>query len=402
MGQSLKYDKEYLEELLVVTDTVRAERQIRKNMNDWELVLVIMQEKYPDRKLTKESVRNSYRRLTNANRVNNVVKERDDRRMGRTSNHMRVLAETKYKRPIYYIMERLELTEPEVMAAVAKLQLEGYRGVSVFKENGVTYVHNRIRYNTSQPLLSGDEEGIHIYDGRQSKTIEFAVVSDTHFGNINADKKSLHEFYNLINKRGIKTVLHVGDLVDGYYTNRPTSVLEQYATGYTDQLKDFVKDFPKIEGITTYGITGNHDYTHMRNGFANMGEGISAIRPDFVYLGHNFGRIYLGPKVSVSLIHPTDGISQNFNKKIRDMIERSPERRSDIMLIGHYHKIAMVQHRGINAYVVPSFEKKTSFMQDMGLDSIVGGMIFKVKTDKDDNILSVVTEIIEYNDDGRE
>lgn len=394
MAQSKKRDKEYLQ---VLSETVTNVRIDNNNKNNWKMTLQNMQQHFPNRKMSKESVRNSYRRLMNINNVNHVVKRRDDKRMGRLSLEDRLLSEVKVKRPMTVLMDRLEATEDEIMLAISRLQLRGFRAVAAFLDNGILYVQNRVTATTTVPLLAGDEPGKDVFDLYTGNKIQFAVVSDTHFGNIHAKKEELHKFYKEIKSRGITTVLHAGDLVDGYYPNRPTSMLEQYAHGFTEQLNDFIKDYPKIPGITTYFITGNHDHTFMRQGLANIGEVVDSIRDDMIYLGHNFGRVYVAPKVSVSLIHPTDGISQNFNKKIRDIIERSPERRSDIMCIGHYHKVAMVEHRGVSGYVVPSFEGKTSFMQDMGLESVVGGMIFTVNTDKvTDEIISISTEIIKY------
>ena len=50
---------------------------------------------------------------------------------------------------------------------------------------------------------------------------ELCVVSDTHLGNIHNQLHLLNEVYEEAYNRGIDTVLHVGDLVDGNYPNRP-------------------------------------------------------------------------------------------------------------------------------------------------------------------------------------
>lgn len=395
MGTAWDDDEDFLRKLLAVVAKVR-KASPKGNRISWVTVSAEMHKHYPNRKLSREAYRNRYRRLTD-NKVNQITKRKDDRVAGRITLEQRLLNEIKRKRPLEWLKVRLDATEQEILAAVSKLQMNGFRGVQIYSEEGITFIHNYVRKTKTIPHLEGPEEGLDIYDKMQGKVIEFAVVSDTHFGNLCADKVSLNKFYDEVERRGLTTVLHAGDLTDGHYTNRPTSVLEQYAVGFSNQLRDFVKDYPRRDGITTYAISGNHDFTYMRNGFANIGEVIDDMRDDIIYLGHNFGRIHLGPKLSVSLIHPTGGISQNYNKRIRDIIEKSPERKSDIMLIGHYHKWAFVKHQGSYGYVVPSFEKRTEFMRDIGIDSVVGGLFFKIKTDSDDNILSVTTEIIEYD-----
>lgn len=364
--------------------------------HDWNQVLVTMQGLFPNRPLTKESLRNRYRRLTDL-KVHQITQRKDDFVAGRTTLEQKVLNEIKQKRPLAYLVDRLGVPEEKIFEAVAKLQMQGFRAISIFDEEGVKYVHNRVRFYSTIPGIAGGEEGLDISDLYGGETITFAVVSDTHVGSLCFAKKELHKFYDIVAERGINTVFHVGDLSDGYYTNRPTSVLEQDAVGYTNQLRAFVRNYPQRAGVTTFAITGNHDYTHMRNGFANIGEGIAELREDIVYLGHNFGRLHVAKNVDVSLIHPTDGAAANLSEKLRSLVDRNMNRRSKIMLVGHYHKTAHEKYNGVYAYMVPSFEKKTGFMDDNNLTTDVGGMIFTVHMDKKGNILRITTEYYDFS-----
>ena len=393
--KSIRRDKHFLETLLITIANVRNANPARKSDN-WKEVLSIMQRRFPRRALTVEGLRNRYRRLTDV-KVNQITKRKDDFVAGRQSIEQKVLHEIKRKRPLAYLVEKLDLPEGRILEALAKLQMKGYRGIAIYDEDGVKFAHNRVRFFKTIPGLAGNEEGFDLSDIYGGETITFAVVSDTHFGNKMADKKSLSKFYDLVQSRGISTVLHVGDLTDGYYTNRPTSVLEQDAVGFSNQLRMFVKQYPRREGITTYCITGNHDYTHMRNGFANIGEAVNDLRDDIVYLGHNFGRILLAKGLDVSLIHPTDGAGSGLSDKLRRLIEHNKNRRSKIMLVGHYHKSAHEKYQGCYGYLVPGFERKTAFMDDNNLTSDVAGMIFHVSMDKKGNILTVGTEYHDYS-----
>jgi predicted phosphodiesterase len=392
---SIKRDEHFLKTLLTEVANVRSSNPHRISVS-WKTVLVRMQAHFPSRELTIEGLRNRYRRLIDV-KVNQITKRKDDYVSGKMSLEKRVLHEIRNKRPVAYVCERLDISEDKLFEVVAKLQYSGYRGVAVYDEDGVKFVHNRIRFFSTIPGLSGGEEGLDLSDIYGGERLTFAVVSDTHWGNKKTAKKELNKFYNLVESRGIDTVFHVGDLTDGYYTHRPTSVLEQEAVGYTNQLKLFVKEYPRREGITTYCITGNHDYTHMRNGFANIGEGIADLRDDIIYLGHNFGRLHLTDKVDVSLIHPTDGAGAGLSDKLRHLIDKNHNRRSKIMLVGHYHKTAHEKYNGVYAYMVPSFEKKTDFMDDNNLTTDVAGMIFTVMVDKKGDVISVHTEYYDYS-----
>jgi UDP-2,3-diacylglucosamine pyrophosphatase LpxH len=394
--RSVKKDKYFLKALLVTVEQFRKESPNGRITISWEQVHDTMSKRFPKRQISKEGLRNRYRRLTDV-KVNQITKRKDDFVAGRTTLEQRVLNEIKTKRPVAWLMERLGVSEDEIYQAVAKLQRDGFRGVSIYNDEGIIFVHNRVRFFQTIPGMSGDTMGLDLSSIFGGEVIRFGVVSDTHFGNKSAAIKELHKFYDVLAEEGISTVFHVGDLTDGYYMQRPTSVLEQNAVGYSNQLKLFVDNYPRRPGITTYCISGNHDYTHMRNGMANIGENIMDKRDDINYLGHNFGKAHLRKGLSVSLIHPTDGASAALSSKLRELIDRNSNRRSEIMLVGHYHKIAHEHYNGVWAYMVPSFEHKTAFMDDNNLTTEVAGMIFTVYTNKKGKIVSISTHTFDYS-----
>jgi hypothetical protein len=133
----------------------------------------------------------------------------------------------------------------------------------------------------------------------------------------------------------------------------------------------------------------------MRNGFANIGEAISNRRDDMIYLGHNFAQIDIHPDVTLGLIHPTDGSTNTMSLKLQQIISKNQKRRSDIMLVGHYHKSVAIKYMGVYGYMVPSFQHQTPFMEDNNLTSDVGAMIFTVKVINGE-IRTITTEYIAF------
>jgi len=124
-------DKLFLDTLISTVEEIRGAVPKGKKRTNWIAVLDIMSSKFPSRRMTKESLRNSYRRITNTNKVNQITKKRDDKRMGRVKLEQRLLAEIKTKRPIDYLCERLDVPESKIYEAVAKLQMQGYRAVKI-------------------------------------------------------------------------------------------------------------------------------------------------------------------------------------------------------------------------------------------------------------------------------
>lgn len=374
-------DKIFLEELLSAVEYVRKEHPRGKTTN-WKKVKEHLQSKR-----SIESLRNHYRRLTDY-KVTQLVKRKDDFRMGRTTIEQRVLNEIKKKRPLVWLMKRLDITEEETLSAVARLQISGYRGVTVFKEDDVVFVQNIVPAKGSTTFTTTD-----LTDVTEGDTITFAVLGDVHMGSKFSDTEVLNKAYDDIASRGITTVLNTGDISEGHYTNRPTSINDLTHIGFQEQLRHIVQDYPQREDVMTYFITGNHDYTHMRNGLANIGETIGGIREDMMYLGHNFARVYLHPAFSVSIIHPSDSSTKALSQRLQNIINNSNTRKSDMMFVGHYHKTLYMHYKGVHGYLVPSMQRETTFMQDYNMTSDVGYIIVTVKV-ANDEIIKVDNEFI--------
>ena len=356
---------------------------------NWVKVGLILNGQYPNERRTVNSWRMMYRR--NFNEKYQITKKRVDaayydKKLGRVDVDERIIHQIKKRKELHYLADLFGYTDEELLLVIQKLKLAGYGNIQVWDEDGKIFVHNpNYKFATSRE-----------YEIKPSDEIKIAVVTDTHLGSTFAAEHELHQFYEYINSLGITKVLHLGDLTDGWYQKRPTSIFEQTAVGFQNQLNYFVNHYPRVKGIKTYAITGNHDQTHMFNGGANMGELVARLRDDFVYLGHNHAFFKISDKVKISLIHPTDGSTQTISYKIQQVIDRNAERKAEIMLIGHYHKTASVFYKGSWGFMCPSFQHKSSFMSDNNLTSDVGGMILTIKLDKDGSLKSLNSEWVMY------
>ncbi|NCC68207.1 MAG: metallophosphoesterase [Clostridia bacterium] len=345
-------------------------------LTDWGKVWSTMTDLYPELSISREGLRSLYRRHNPSSPAP-------------TSLKMDLLGAIKRPRAAGSLMEEFQLPGPDLSSLIASLVADGYRGVTTWVENGTVYVGN-----IKKPRTDGvDVDFSELTEGRD---LHFAVVSDTHLGSKYEALDELRRFYRMLEDRGIDTVYHVGDLSEGYYSNRPVSIFDTHAVGFTEQVKHIVANYPK-GNMTTFFITGNHDATHFRNGFADIGEAVSAEREDLVYLGHNFAKVHLTPHLTMALIHPTDGVTNTLSLKLQHIIERNAARRADIMLVGHYHKSCAVKYRDVYGYLVPSFQHVTPFMADNNLYSDVAGMIFTARVDKDGRLLSIVTEYVDMS-----
>lgn len=226
---------------------------------------------------------------------------------------------------------------------------------------------------------------------------EIGVVSDTHFGNIHQQLHLLNDFYEEAYNRGIDTVLHCGDVVDGFYTNRPESPRQQFLHGFDEQAGYVVDMYPRVKGITTKYILGSHDETHYKNGQATVSKWVSRCRDDMEYLGQDFASISING-VKIFMDHPGGGSAQAVSYKPQKRIEiLESEYKPKILLIGHYHKCYSFVYRNVRGIEVPCFCGKTQFQQKQGLSNVVGAYFLNIWSDKKGNIQYFEPEEIVYD-----
>lgn len=225
---------------------------------------------------------------------------------------------------------------------------------------------------------------------------ELLVVSDTHFGNIHNQVHLLNELYLEAYNRGIKTALHVGDITDGNYPNRPENPRQQFLHGFDEQVGYIVDMYPKIDSLTTYYILGSHDETHYKNGQATVDFWIDKCRKDMKCLGQDTGEIVIN-KVKYLLDHPGGGSAQSLSYKPQKRIEiLESNNKPKVMLIGHYHKSYAFAYRNVQCIQIPSLCTKTQFQQKQGLVNSVGGYFLKVYSDSKGNIQYFEPEEVIY------
>ena len=244
------------------------------------------------------------------------------------------------------------------------------------------------------------KEGIEIFDKPLAKQIskvskvpldelihtQLCVVSDTHLGNIHQQLHFLNQIYEEAYKRGIDTVLHCGDLVDGNYTNRPEQPRQQFLHGFDQQIGYVVDMYPQVKGITTKFILGSHDETHYKNDQATAGFWIPKCRKDMIYLGQDTADLNIN-KIKITMDHPGGGSSKAVSYQLQKRIELLESgNKPKILIAGHYHKSYSFTYRNVRGILVGSCCDLTQFQQKQGLSNVVGAYFLDIYSDKYGNI----------------
>ena len=274
-------------------------------------------------------------------------------------------------------MLKFHIKSTELQGILELCRIYG-KNIDIVEKNGtIVFEKSQTRtFITTKPDLT------------QEKLIltEICVVSDTHLGNIHQQLHLLNQIYQEAYNRGITTVLHCGDLVDGNYPNRPEQPRQQFLHGFDEQAGYVVDMYPKVEGITTKYILGSHDETHYKNGQATISNWVSRCRDDMIYLGQDSAAITING-VKIFMDHPGGGSAQALSYKPQKRIEiLESDFKPKILLIGHYHKSYSFVYRNVRGIEVPCLCDKTQFQQKQGLSNAVGAYFLTIYSDSKGNI----------------
>jgi len=229
-----------------------------------------------------------------------------------------------------------------------------------------------------------------------NKTFKFAIVSDTHFGSKLAKINELHTFYEICRKDGIDTIIHAGDIVDGnrVFFGHET---ELDVWGAANQAKFAIENYPKIKGIKTYFITGNHCLSFFKQNGIDVGELITQKREDLVYCGQFIGNISING-VNIRFIHP-DGYAYAISYKSQKIAEQIPSgEKPHIICFGHWHQALYFFYRNMHIINCGAFQGQSQFLLRKGVNPAIGGWTIKVRVadDKKKTILAFTPTFVPF------
>ena len=170
--------------------------------------------------------------------------------------------------------------------------------------------------------------------------IRFAVLGDTQLNSKYTQLTALHQFYDIAaNQYGIDTFYHTGDMDEGEQM-RMGHQYECYNQGADDHLDEIIRVYPRIDGIKTYFITGNHDHSLMKRAGYDIGRHIAKEREDMIYLGPDYAIIEFGDSgCNMGLDHPGGGTAYAISYKMQKLVSAMMGgQKPNIYCAGHYHK----------------------------------------------------------------
>lgn len=300
-----------------------------------------------------------------------------------------LLSKLKYlinkKKSFQAICEELQLEPYQIYGLAELLKMEGF-AIDIQPESLV---------KITQPVPKAG-----IYEIPKTSPTDLLLISDTHLGSKCDRLDLINAAYQEAAKREITTVLHAGDISDGYYPNRPQQLYELRAIG-ADQTTDYiVNKYPHIDGIDTYFIAGNHDFTFIRNDGFDIGRAIDRQRDDMHYLGPDVATVDIDG-LKVRLVHGSKGPAYALSYKLQKYAETIDEsEKPHILMQGHFHNSFYMQYQGMHCFQVPSTIDQTQFARSMGMKNEKGVWFVHLERDDRGNIVSVTPELYDFNNTG--
>lgn len=260
----------------------------------------------------------------------------------------------------YYINKRKNV---DVIAS--ELGLEKYQVYGIVQElinQGYLYdiVDGEI-VKLSRPKISDD-----IYCIKSELDhVRMLLISDTHLCSKYDRLDIIRYLYSKAQETGTNYVLHSGDFTDGKST-RPEHVYELKELSYEGQVQYCVDNYPRVEGLQTFVISGNHDDWWTKSTGSEIIKSIAKQRDDIVYLGPDAADLRIG-KLKVHLFHGKGAQAYAKSYKAQKYLDAMPiDKRPHILQLGHIHQAFFYQQDNTSVFQTGCLEDQTPYCRSQG------------------------------------
>ena len=160
---------------------------------------------------------------------------------------------TKKEKHISLVSSALELSDYEIIGLARDLNEAGYNIVVKQFDDGFHIIN--------QGDVIDKETSTYSFETDESNEFKFVGISDVRLGANNQQLAILNDIYRKAQEMGIHNVILCGNISAGL---RPITDTESNFIDDTQAQIDYiVANYPKVEGITTYFISGKEDDKHI-------------------------------------------------------------------------------------------------------------------------------------------
>lgn len=294
---------------------------------------------------------------------------------------------TKKEISVKEICKILEISDKQLFLLLKYLRDDKKNIVTDNRADGL-YLYNR-----------GEE---HLYDGtinfetNTNNEFNFVAISDLRIGSKAQQMSIINDIYLKASELGYDKVMICSNITEGVCAMQNKLFNGKFINDTYLQAKYIADNFPKIEGITTYIVTGPKDESHLKNNNVNIGMKISNLRDDFVYLGQNSVDIMID-NVFMQIYNSDKTQTYTMSYRPEQVMEAfRSENKPDFILYGGLLQKDRTSRRDIDCYTIPTVIGTTLEMKLKRQTNTVGAIYFKVKTDKKGNLEKVEQLVSPY------
>lgn len=235
--------------------------------------------------------------------------------------------------------------------------------------------------------------------------IRFGVISDTHLVSKYSRLDVINALYDIYEHEGIHTVYHAGNWIDG---EARFNKYDLYCIGVENQVKYFIENYPKREGITTYIISGDdHEGWYVQNLGLNIGRIMEdrardVKRKDLIDLGYMERDLIFKKGKGQSIIrvmHAGGGSAYAISYTVQKIAESyQGGEKPSFVIVGHFHKFDYSYPREIHFLQPGCTQDQSPFMRKKRIQAMVGGCIVNIKQDNHGVFVRVQIEWFPFYD----
>ncbi len=235
------------------------------------------------------------------------------------------------------------------------------------------------------------------------REVTFGALGDSHLCSNYERNDILESLYDIYAERGVQTVYHTGNWIDGEASFNQHEI---HTHGIDGQCTYFLRTYPQREGIVTRYIVGDdhENWWHQKHGI-DIGKHLEDMakrvgRDDLHYLGFMEEDVPVveGSERTIRVLHAGGGSSYALSHTSQKLIDTYEEyEKPDILLVGHYHKAHFLPcYRGVMVIQTGTTQEQTPFMRKKRLHADLGGWIVTIGLSDEDTIVKAQAEFIAY------
>lgn len=272
------------------------------------------------------------------------------------------------------ICEEMEMNSYEILGLVNHIR---EKGINIAIKKGIDDI-----YMLNMGDIEFNEKNTYSFQTDDSNEFKFIAIADTRLGSKYGQLSILNDIYQKGYEMGYNNVIHCGNISAGLYPLDSEYAETNFADDTQEQIDYIVENYPQIEGIKTYFITGQIDDKHLKKRKINIGKRISELRDDLIYLGRTSCDITIDKSLMQIISSPLKkpyAVSYRAQQQIDSY--RSEDKPNIILYSGNF-QMDKFTYRSVHCVSIPSVCATTKEMTDKRYSNTIGAWYITARTNQ--------------------